>query len=197
MKLSIITINLNNREGLQKTIESVISQTFRDFEWIVIDGGSTDGSAELIKQYAAHFAYWVSESDKGIYNAMNKGIRQAKGEWLQFLNSGDQLYEETTECAKYAQAEKEGRLLVLPCKVGDAVYYHFQFKNKRILPFTRKAKVKRIYCKRNSFDVDVELMDAKESGIMKTFHADDFGKIVFLTREDAEKALEGMKNDER
>ena len=96
MKLSIITINLNNREGLQKTIESVISQTFRDFEWIVIDGGSTDGSAELIKQYAAHFAYWVSESDKGIYNAMNKGIRQAKGEWLQFLNSGDQLYEETT-----------------------------------------------------------------------------------------------------
>ena len=110
-------------------------------------------------------------------------------------------YEDTNlepeQCAKYAQAEKEGRLLVLPCKVGDAVYYHFQFKNKRILPFTRKAKVKRIYCKRNSFDVDVELMDAKESGIMKTFHADDFGKTVFLNREDAEKALEGMNNDER
>ena len=96
MKLSIITINLNNREGLQKTIESVISQTFHDFEWIVIDGGSTDGSAELIKQYADHFTYWVSEPDKGIYNAMNKGIRQAKGEWLQFLNSGDLLYEKTT-----------------------------------------------------------------------------------------------------
>jgi glycosyltransferase involved in cell wall biosynthesis len=96
MKLSIITINLNNREGLRKTIESVVTQTFNDYEWIVIDGGSTDGSTELIKQYASHLAYWVSEPDKGVYNAMNKGIRQAKGEWLQFLNSGDLLYEKTT-----------------------------------------------------------------------------------------------------
>ena len=91
MKLSIITVNLNNREGLQKTIDSVVSQTFRDFEWIVIDGGSTDGSKELIEQYADHFAYWVSEPDKGIYNAMNKGIKVAKGVYLQFLNSGDWL----------------------------------------------------------------------------------------------------------
>ena len=96
MKLSIITVNLNNRDGLQKTIDSVISQTFRDFEWIVIDGGSTDGSKELIEQYSDHFAYWVSEPDKGIYNAMNKGIRVAKGEYLQFLNSGDWLYRKTT-----------------------------------------------------------------------------------------------------
>ena len=63
MILSIITINLNNQEGLRRTIESVIAQTFHDFEWIIIDGGSTDGSAELIKQYAAHFAYWVSEPE--------------------------------------------------------------------------------------------------------------------------------------
>lgn len=89
MKLSIITVNLNNRDGLQKTIDSVVSQTFKDFEWIVIDGGSKDGSRELIEQYADHFAYWVSEPDKGIYNAMNKGIKVAKGEYLQFLNSGD------------------------------------------------------------------------------------------------------------
>lgn len=88
-KLSIITVNLNNKAGLQKTIDSVISQTYEDFEWIVIDGGSTDGSKELIEQYADHITYWVSEPDKGIYNAMNKGIRVAKGEYLQFLNSGD------------------------------------------------------------------------------------------------------------
>ncbi len=93
MKLSIITVNLNNRGGLQKTIDSVVPQTFRDFEWIVIDGGSTDGSKELIEQYADHFAYWVSEPDKGIYNAMNKGIKLAKGEYLQFLNSGDWLHD--------------------------------------------------------------------------------------------------------
>ena len=93
MKLSIITVNLNNREGLQRTIDSVVSQSFKDFEWIVIDGGSTDGSKELIEQYADRFAYWVSEPDKGIYNAMNKGIKVAKGEYLQFLNSGDWLWD--------------------------------------------------------------------------------------------------------
>ena len=92
MKLSIITINFNNRDGLQRTIDSVICQTWRDFEWIVIDGGSTDGSRELIEKYQDHFAYWCSEPDKGVYNAMNKGIKKSKGEYLQFLNSGDCLY---------------------------------------------------------------------------------------------------------
>lgn len=89
MKLSIITINYNNKSGLQKTIDSVICQTFRDYEWIVIDGGSTDGSKELIEEYQDHFAYWCSEPDKGVYNAMNKGIAHAKGEYLNFMNSGD------------------------------------------------------------------------------------------------------------
>ena len=96
MTLSIITVNLNNRDGLQRTIDSVVNQTFDDYEWIVIDGGSTDGSRELIEQYQDCFAYWCSEPDKGIYNAMNKGIAHAKGEWLQFLNSGDWLYENDT-----------------------------------------------------------------------------------------------------
>lgn len=89
MKLSIITINLNNKDGLQKTIDSIVSQTFTDYEWIVIDGGSTDGSKELIEQYADQIAYWVSEPDKGVYNAMNKGILVAKGEYINFMNSGD------------------------------------------------------------------------------------------------------------
>ena len=89
MRLSIITINYNNLKGLKKTIESVCSQTFRDYEWIVIDGGSTDGSRELIEENKSHIHYWVSEPDNGIYHAMNKGIAQAKGDYCQFLNSGD------------------------------------------------------------------------------------------------------------
>lgn len=93
MKLSIITVNLNNCNGLRRTIDSVVSQTFTDFEWVVIDGGSTDCSRELIEQYKDHFAYWCSEPDNGIYNAMNKGIVHANGEWLLFLNSGDWLAE--------------------------------------------------------------------------------------------------------
>ena len=96
MKLSIITINYNNKAGLQKTIDSVICQTWKDYEWIIIDGGSTDGSKELIEQYQQHFAYWCSEPDKGVYNAMNKGVDKAVGEYSLFLNSGDVLYDEYT-----------------------------------------------------------------------------------------------------
>ena len=89
MKLSIITVNYNDIEGLKKTINSVISQTFHDYEWIIIDGGSADGGKELIEQYQQHFTYWCSEPDSGIYNAMNKGIAHAKGEYINFMNSGD------------------------------------------------------------------------------------------------------------
>lgn len=93
MKLSIITINYNDKDGLAKTLDSVWNQqqVFDDFEHIVIDGGSTDGSVGVIEQYAGQLSYWVSEPDKGIYNAMNKGIAQAKGEYLLFLNGGDWL----------------------------------------------------------------------------------------------------------
>jgi len=92
--LSIITVNLNNANGLRKTIKSVVEQTYTDFEYIVIDGGSTDGSIEIIKEYADNITWWVSEPDSGIYNAMNKGILKSKGEFLLFLNSGDYLFDE-------------------------------------------------------------------------------------------------------
>lgn len=91
MKLSIITINFNDRVGLDKTIQSVTNQTFKDFEYIVIDGASTDGSVDVIKKYADRLTHWVSEPDTGIYNAMNKGTRLAQGEYCLYLNSGDFL----------------------------------------------------------------------------------------------------------
>ena len=90
-KLSIITINLNNAQGLEKTIKSVVSQTYSDYEYIIIDGASTDGSVDVIQEYRNKITYWVSEPDTGIYNAMNKGILKATGEYCQFLNSGDIL----------------------------------------------------------------------------------------------------------
>lgn len=94
MKLSIITINLNNRDGLDKTLRSVISQSTQDFEWIVLDGGSKDGSIELIEKYSKYMSYHVCEPDNGIYNAMNKGIMASHGDYLLFLNSGDYLYDD-------------------------------------------------------------------------------------------------------
>lgn len=94
MKLSIITINRNNASGLSRTIESVIAQTWKNFEYIVIDGASTDESVEVIKKYNSPITTWVSEPDSGIYNAMNKGIMKASGEYCLFLNSGDFLVNE-------------------------------------------------------------------------------------------------------
>ncbi len=97
MKLSIITINYNNLAGLQKTMQSVLSQTSTDFEYIVVDGSSADGSYEIIEQISKSTdkqINWISEQDNGIYHAMNKGIRMAKGEYVQFVNSGDCLVDE-------------------------------------------------------------------------------------------------------
>jgi len=92
-KISIITINYNNKIGLAKTFESIQSQTCKEFEYIVIDGGSVDGSFDLIENNKSIINYSISESDTGIFNAMNKGIRVATGDYLLFLNSGDWLYE--------------------------------------------------------------------------------------------------------
>lgn len=94
LKLSIITINKNNTSGLQKTMKSVFAQTSKDFEYIVIDGASTDESIRTIQQFnnsTIQQFHWFSEPDTGIYNAMNKGIKMAQGEYVQFLNSGDSL----------------------------------------------------------------------------------------------------------
>lgn len=98
MKLSIITINLNNVDGLRRTMKSVLEQTFRDFEYIVVDGASTDGSVEVMQELALAIQKTgisvdaVSEPDNGLYNAMNKGVKKAKGEYVLMLNSGDWLY---------------------------------------------------------------------------------------------------------
>ena len=89
MKLSIITVNYNDAKGLEHTIKSVISQSYRDFEFIVIDGGSSDGSLDIIKKYERNIDYWVSEPDGGIYQGMNKGLRQAKGDYVNFMNTLD------------------------------------------------------------------------------------------------------------
>lgn len=93
-KLSIITINFNDAEGLRRTFRSVGNQSCQDFEYVVVDGASRDDSLSVIQNAECHISSWISEPDTGIYNAMNKGIRLATGEYLLFLNSGDWFYEE-------------------------------------------------------------------------------------------------------
>lgn len=92
MRYSIITINYNNKDGLIRTIKSVVNQIYEDYEYIIIDGGSNDGSVNIIKQYAKDITYWISEKDNGVYHAMNKGVAQAHGDYLIFMNSGDSFH---------------------------------------------------------------------------------------------------------
>jgi glycosyltransferase involved in cell wall biosynthesis len=91
MKISVITVAYNNKTGLEETIKSVINQTYKNIEFIIIDGGSNDGSKELLENYSSKINFGVSEPDKGIYNAMNKGIAEATGDYLIFMNSGDRF----------------------------------------------------------------------------------------------------------
>lgn len=87
--ISVVTVVLNGERSLERTIQSVLQQTYPQIEYIIIDGGSTDRTPEIIKSYAPHLAYWVSQPDQGIYDAMNFGIRQATGEWIHLLNADD------------------------------------------------------------------------------------------------------------
>ena len=118
-KFSIITINKNNAEGLEQTIRTVIDQTYNDVEYIIIDGGSTDGSRDVIKKYESKISYWVSEKDKGIYNAMNKGIvasrkiSSSNNKYLLFLNSGDRLHSKNVleQIANYSEDFIIGKII--------------------------------------------------------------------------------------
>src|SRR5574344_3096999 len=105
MKYSIITINYNNKVGLERTIKSVINQTCKDYEYIIIDGTSTDGSKEVIDKYKQYLNYWVSEPDEGIYYAMNKGTLMSHGDYCNFLNSGD-CYTDNLEIGRASCRER-------------------------------------------------------------------------------------------
>ena len=92
--ISIITVVFNGEKYLEDTIQSVINQTYSNVEYVIIDGGSSDGTLDIIKKYEDQIDYWVSEKDKGIYDAMNKGIDVASGVWINFMNAGDSFYDE-------------------------------------------------------------------------------------------------------
>ena len=119
MKLSIITINYNDAIGLQKTLNSIISQTCTDFEHVIVDGASPDNSVEVIEKYATEASLkgikvtWISEKDKGIYNAMNKGIEMASGEYIEILNAGDILASDEVVEKMYEALEEKNNPEIL------------------------------------------------------------------------------------
>jgi glycosyltransferase involved in cell wall biosynthesis len=131
--LSVITVNLNNVSGLKKTIDSVLSQVFTDLEFIIVDGASVDESIDIIKSYSDKISFWTSEKDTGIFNAMNKGIRKATGEYLIFLNSGDYFYDETVLDKIFKSDLQDSEIIF-----GDTL---FQYNDAKLL---RKNAVEKL-----------------------------------------------------
>ncbi len=140
-KLSIITINYNDKLGLQKTINSVINQSWQDFEYLVIDGGSNDGSVALIQENK-RIDYSISQKDSGVYDAMNKGIKVAKGDYLLFLNSGDFLVNETVLSQVFNKLDNKASIYY-----GDLFYSN---KGKRTLLWTPPSELSFSYFLNNS-----------------------------------------------
>ncbi len=121
--ISVVTVVFNDAANLQRTIDSIASQTYKNIEHIVIDGGSTDGTLDIIKRNSS-IDYWVSEKDSGIYDAMNKGIRHASGFWINFMNSGDIFFERETVESVFFNAEVRASDLIY----GDVEVEYKAFK---------------------------------------------------------------------
>lgn len=111
-KISVITVNFNHAQGLAKTMKSVLMQTYSDIEYIVIDGGSTDGSVDIVNQYCKRLAYSCSEADCGVYDGMNKGIFHATGDYVLFMNSGDSFCNSDVLANVFGKTEYDSDLIV-------------------------------------------------------------------------------------
>lgn len=111
MKISVVTVSYNAIDLIEDTIKSVAAQTYPDVEYIVIDGASKDGTKELINRHSEKISYWVSEPDKGIYDAMNKGIIMAAGDYINFMNAGD-CFASDDVIEKFVESLQEGATVV-------------------------------------------------------------------------------------
>lgn len=143
MRVSIITVCLNSVNTIEETLNSVLGQNYPDIEYILVDGGSTDGSLDIIKKYRDHLHRYISEPDKGIYDAMNKGIKMATGDIIAVLNSDDVYFDNMTvnSMAEFMQKNH------LDAAYGDLVYIDGD-KNDRITRFWKAGEYKKgAFCK--------------------------------------------------
>ncbi|WP_300911608.1 glycosyltransferase family 2 protein [Muribaculum intestinale] len=164
LKISVITVCYNAAESIEETILSVINQTYSNLEYIIIDGGSTDSTVDIIKKYANRIAYWISEPDKGIYDAMNKGIAVATGDYINFMNSGDRF-----SCNLVLRKIQE---FIDPERMDIIFGDHYSVNNNNVkycnakkirllnrgMPFCHQAAFTRLsYHKSNPFDISFKI----------------------------------------
>ena len=160
--ISVITVSYNAASIIEQTILSVINQTYSNIEYIIIDGGSTDGTIDVIKKYQSKISYWISEPDKGIYDAMNKGIKIATGDWINFMNCGDSFYTnqiiEEIFCTpkdKYDVIYGNTNLL-LP--EGEYIQKGEAITSSKYMPFVHQASFSNcILMKNNLFDTTFKI----------------------------------------
>ena len=114
-KITIITVSYNCVDTIEKTILSIINQTYSNIEYIIIDGASTDGTVDIIKKYQDRITYWVSEPDNGIYDAWNKGIKASNGEWISFVGADDILINDCIE--KYVFETNKSKINFISSKI--------------------------------------------------------------------------------
>ncbi len=157
-KISVITVSFNTGKDVEETCRSIVNQTNDNFEWIVIDGASTDGSLDILKKYRKHAAFFVSEKDRGIYDAMNKGIMHAHGEYVLFMNGGDR-FENHSVLEKFSRFNSK----------GDVLYGDFHFLN------SDGSKVKTVFPKTITKFFFLEHCINHQSSFIKRKLFKDFG----------------------
>lgn len=142
-KISVVTVCYNAVETIEETILSVLSQTYDNIEYIIIDGGSTDGTVDIIKRYSDRLAYWVSEPDRGIYDAMNKAIIAADSNYVNFMNAGDTFYENGSIATVFNNELKDDIIYGETINISDSCCYLERClplkKMSEILPFSHQS----------------------------------------------------------
>lgn len=179
--ISVVTVSYNAVATIEQTILSVINQTYENIEYIIIDGGSTDGTIDIIEKYADKIAYWVSEPDNGIYDAMNKGIKVATGKWINFMNAGDRFYDEKTSERIFKEKYSDSTKVIY----GDVI--ESDGTNKRLikaksldnfnsnLPFCHQSS----FLKRENRYYDTNLRIAADYKLFRNIYS-KYGKDTFI-----------------
>lgn len=163
-KVSVVTVVYNAVFVIEETIKSVLAQTYHNLEYIVIDGGSTDGTVELIRKYEDQISIFVSEPDKGIYDAMNKGIDRATGNWINFMNAGDHFYSSSVVSEVFDVPEDYSKYATV---YGDAEYrlktfsyirQGYECDRDHFMPFSHQAAFTRAdIAKKNKFNLKYKI----------------------------------------
>lgn len=174
--ISIITVSYNAIATIEGTILSVINQNFENFEYIIVDGGSTDGTVDIIKKYQDKITRWVSEPDKGIYDAMNKGVGMSKGEWVNFMNSGDEFEIENFNLFHHAFYDKKYGVVY-----GDVI-----IKKENVFELVKASPLNQLnyslnFCHQSSF-VRTELLRKNPFSLKYKISSDyDFFLKIFVS----------------